>query len=122
MKKLILASAAGAAFLTAASAQQMPSLSDFLGSCYRDANICKIKLKDYIVASDSQHTICRPSDMSVNDAASEMLHWLRSDDTHDKNLNDGPMDDAFYLATTTLWPCKPPPAAGQADQPPATPQ
>jgi hypothetical protein len=130
MKRFLMACAACAAFVTAAPAQDMPTLSAFLGNCYRDANACRLKMKDYITASDTQHIICRPADMSVNDAASQTMHWLRADDTHDKSLNNAPFDDALFQATTTLWPCTPPPPPpapppepAPQDQPaPATPQ
>jgi hypothetical protein len=125
MKKLLMLCAACAAFVTAVPAQDMPTLSQFLGNCYRDANACRLKMKDYITASDTQHVICRPADMSVNEAASQTLRWLRSDETHDKSLNDVPFDDALFLATTTLWPCAPPPPPAPEpapQEPPAAPQ
>jgi hypothetical protein len=121
MKRILLACAASAAFIMAAPAQEVPKLSDFLRSCFRDPNACRMKLKDYIVAADTQNIICRPSDMSLNEASGDMLRWLRTDDSHGKSLNDAALDDAFYLASTSLWPCKPPsePAAPPATDQPA---
>jgi len=121
MKGIFLASAACAAFLTAAAAQEMPKLSDFLANCYRDTNYCRVKLKDYLTAAQSQNIVCLPEDTSVGEAANDTLRWLRSSDSHDQSLKDAPLDDAFYRATQTLYPCKPPPPpppapAGPQDQ------
>jgi hypothetical protein len=131
MRRILLVCAATAAFIMAAPAQEMPKLSLFLGSCFRDSNACRMKLKDYIVASDTQHIICRPKDMSLNEASGDMLHWLRDKSTADQAFNEMAMDDAFYLASTALWPCQPPPEPPSAPppeqqapppEPPATPQ
>jgi hypothetical protein len=59
-----------------------------------------------------------------------MLRWLRDKNTNDRAFGDTAMDDAFYLASTALWPCKPPPEPPAppppeqpaAPEPPATPQ
>ena len=122
MKKTFLAGAACAAFLTAAPAQEMPKLSEFLSNCYHDSDYCRLKLKDYINAAQSQNVFCLPEGTSVSEAANDTLHWLRSDDSHDQSLDDAPLDDALYRATKTLYPCKPPPPppppapAGPQDQ------
>ncbi len=134
MKKILLACAALAVMAPAASAQGLPTLSQFLSSCYRDASACKLKLKDYVTAAQSQKNICIPDGTSINEAVSDTLRWLRSDETHPATLNDGPFDDGLFAATTTLYPCKedappppppPPPAdpaAPPADQPASPPQ
>jgi hypothetical protein len=130
MKKILLALVAGAAMAMPASAQGLPTLSQFLSSCYRDTTACRTKLKDYVTAAQSQKNICIPDGTSINEAVSETLHWLRSDTTHPPTLNDGPFDDGLFSATTTLYPCKeeapppppPPPPADQSAPPqPATP-
>ena len=113
MKKILLACAAFAALVSAAPAQELPKLSQFLSSCYRDPTICRAKLRDYINAADTQKSICRPADQSVGEASSDMLSWLRSDDKHDASLNDAPYDDGLWAAASTLWPCTP------TEQPPA---
>jgi hypothetical protein len=125
MKKMLVASAACAAMLTAAGAQNLPTLSEFLSGCYRDATTCKLKLKDYYAAAEQQKVVCRPKDVSINEAVNETLRWLRSDETHSPDLNKVPFDDALYEATTKLYPCAPPPpppAEPPAEQPaPASP-
>lgn len=126
MNKVLLASAAAMILITAAPAQEIPTLSQFLSSCYRDSGACRTKMKDYITASETQKIICLPKDVSVSEAISSTLSWLRSDSTHPAALNDGPFDDALFEATTKLYPCAappappvPPPAEPSAD--PATP-
>jgi hypothetical protein len=118
MRRILLVAAASAAFIMAAPAQEMPKLSLFLGNCFRDSNACRIKLKDYVVASDTQHIICRPKDMSLNEAAGDMLRWLRDKSANDPAFGATAMDDAFYVASTAMWPCQPPP---EPPPPPAPP-
>ncbi len=117
MKKFLLACAAMAALASAASAQDVPTLSKFLSECFRDGNVCRMKMKDYVNAAVSQKSMCLPKDVSVNEAAAEILRWLRADDTHPASLNDQAFDDAIYAATLKLYPCAPPPPA-----PPPPPQ
>lgn len=126
MKKILLALVAGAAMVTVASAQGLPTLSQFLSGCYRDSGACKLKLKDYVTAAQAQKNICIPDGTSINEAVNETLRWLRADDKHPPALNDGPFDDGLFAATTTLYPCKeeapPPPPPPPADQPASPPQ
>lgn len=133
MKKVFLACAVLGALSVAAPAQELPTLSQFLSSCYRDSAQCKSKLKDYVRAGTQQNIICLPKDVSESEASSEMLRWLRDATTHPAALNDGPFDDALFEASTKLYPCAPPPPppppppadpAAPADQaaPPAQPQ
>ena len=128
MRKILLACAACAAFATAAPAQELPKLSQFLMLCYRDSTSCRAKLRDYINAADGQKSICRPADQSVAEAVGAMLSWLRSDDKHPRNLSDLPYDDALWEGSTALWPCAapepvPPPAPAEPQTPaPAEPQ
>jgi hypothetical protein len=124
MMKMLLAFVAGAAVVTSAYAQGLPTLSQFLSGCYRDSGACKMKLKDYVTAAQAQKNICIPEGTSINEAVSETLRWLRSEDTRAPTLKDGPFDDGLFAATTTLYPCKeeappPPPPPPPADQPPA---
>lgn len=123
MKKILLVLVAGAAMVTPASAQELPTLSQFLASCSRDTGACKVKLKDYVTAAQSQQNICIPDGVSINQAVSETLRWLKYDTTRAPTLKDGPFDDGLFAATTTLYPCKeeapPPPPPPPADQPPA---
>jgi hypothetical protein len=114
MKKILVACVALAAVFAAAPAQNLPKLSEFLSSCYRDSGACRTKLKDYVNAADSQKIICRPKDASVSDAVSEMLRWLRTEENYPATLKDAPFDDALYEAATKLYPCK-------AETPPPTP-
>jgi hypothetical protein len=119
MKRVLLVCAVCAAFAAPAAAQEVPTLSQFLANCSRDTMVCKFKLNDYIVAADTQKTICRPADQSVKSASSEILSWLRNDDKHPAGLRDVPFDDALWTAASTLWPCAP--AAPAAPAEPATP-
>lgn len=129
MKKILLACAAAAVWAMPAPAQSMPKLSDFLAGCYRDSGACRVKLKDYIVAGETQKILCRPKDVSVSEAVSDMLRWLRSDETHPASLNDQPFDDGLYEAAIKLFPCQqeaappppPPPAEPAAPSEPAAP-
>lgn len=126
MKKILTACAVCAAMATAASAQELPSLSEFMRSCYRDTTVCKSKLKDYVSAAQKQQNICIPEGTSINEAVNETLRWLRSDETHPESLNSGPFDDALFAATQALYACKeeapPPPAEPTPPADPASPQ
>ena len=126
MKRILLACAACAAVTVAAPAQELPKLSLFLSQCYRDSTVCRAKLHDYIIAADTQKSICRPADQSVSTAVSDMLSWLRDSDKRPAALEDQPYDDAFWAAATALWPCAAPPPvpepAPAPDQQPAAPQ
>ena len=122
MNKMLLASVAAAVLATAAPAQEIPTLSQFLMNCSRDSGACRIKLKDYVNAAKSQNIICLPEDTSVNQAVSATMTWLRSDEGD--AMKSEPFDDALYAGTTKLFPCKsatpqppvPPPAEPPAPQ------
>ena len=128
MKKVLLASvalAAMAAMGAAASAQDLPKLSEFLASCYRDNTACTQKIKTYVEAAKNQNFICVPGDVATWEAASATLRWLRNQANYPASLNDQPFDDGLYEATTKIYPCKteatpPPPVPPPAEQP-ATP-
>lgn len=122
MKAMWLGCAAAVVLLLpAAQAQDVPKLRDFLMSCSRDSGPCKVKLKDYVTAANAQKIICLPKDVSINEAAGDVLRWLRSDVA--EPMKESPFDDALFEAATKLYPCAanpvppPPPAA----EPPATP-
>lgn len=109
MMKMLLAGAACAALMAAgaAQAQSLPTLSQFLLSCTKDAVTCRNKLRDYVTAADQQKMICRPADQSTYEAASEMLHYLRETAARNDALDNGPYDDALWQAASTMWPCPP---------------
>jgi dGTP triphosphohydrolase len=108
MKRMLLACVTVAAFAEAAPAQDLPTLSRFLITCSRESEACRVKMKDYVRAAVSQHSMCLPKDVSDREAISEILDWLRDDNTHPESLNDAPYDDAIYAATQKLYPCEPP--------------
>ena len=125
MKKVLLASAAVAAMFAAAPAEDLPNLSVFLTSCYRDNGACFQKIKSYVDAAKNQKFICVPEDVSTREAANATLDWLRSESNYPASLREQPFDDGLYEATTKLYPCKtdavpPPPVPPPAEQP-ATP-
>jgi len=126
MKNILLACTALAVFAGSAPAQDLPSLSSFLMQCARDTTVCRAKMRDYITAADTQHSICRPADQSVGEAASALLSWLRSDQRPD-SLSNAPYDDALWQGASTMWPCKPaeppppPPAPADGTAAPASP-
>jgi hypothetical protein len=126
MKKVLLAFAAMAAMFAAAPAEDLPKLSDFLTSCYRDNGACTQKIKSYVDAAKRQNFICVPGDVSTREAASATLHWLRTDGNYPASLSEQPFDDGLYEATTKLYPCKteatpPPPPVPPPAEPPAEP-
>jgi hypothetical protein len=92
-----------------APAQDLPTLSKFLANCSRDSTICRAKVRDYIVAADTQKSICRPQDQSQGEAVSDLLAWLRDSEKHQTKLEDQPYDEAFWAGSSTLWPCAPAP-------------
>ena len=129
MKKVLLASvavAAMAAMGTAASAEDLPKLTEFLTSCYRDNGVCLQKIKSYVDAAKNQKFICVPEDVSTRESASATLSWLRTEGNYPASLSNQPFDDGLYEATTKLYPCKtdtvpPPPVPPPAEQPATTP-
>lgn len=126
MKKVLLAAAAVAAMSAAAPAEELPKLSEFLTSCYRDNGACLTKIKNYVEAAKSQKIICLPEDTSLREASSDTLRWLRAAGNYPPSLSDQPFDDGLYEATSKLYPCKteatpPPPVPPPADQPAAPP-
>jgi hypothetical protein len=126
MKKVLWACAAAAVLAVAAPAEDLPRLSDFLSSCYRDNGACQQKIKNYIEASKTQHIICLPEDVSVREAASATLSWLRKEENYPASLKDQPFDDGLFEASTKLYPCKteeppPPPVPPPADAPSGSP-
>jgi hypothetical protein len=130
MKRIVLACAASLAMFAAASAEGLPTLSEFLSSCYRDNGACQQKIKDYVAASKAQKIICVAEDVSIRQAAMDTLRWLRSSENVSEALNQQPYDEGLYEATTKLFPCKtdetpqppvPPPAEPPAADPAAAP-
>jgi hypothetical protein len=120
MKKMVLGCAAAAGLLfVAAPAQNVPKLSEFLLACTRDNAPCKLKLKDYVTAANTQKSICLPKGTSINEGAGELLRWLRSDDTPAAQMKDQPFDDALYEGATKLYPCAPPEPPVAPPAPPA---
>lgn len=118
MKNILVAGAACAALIMPAPAQPLPTLSKFLSECYRDNTTCRAKLRDYVVAGDTQKSFCRPKDQSVSSGVSDMLAWLRDTDKHPE-LSSQPYDDAFWAAVSTIWKCEDPAAtpASAPEQP-----
>ena len=107
MKRSILAFAAIAAFAasTGAGATDTRTLSEFLLSCGSSSRICHINVEDYLQAARDQGLICPPPDLSVRDAASEELNWLRENVVADKALQNSNVEDAQWAAVNALWPC-----------------
>ena len=116
MKKVFWACVAVLALAAPAPAQELPKLSEFLSGCYRDNTACMQKIKNYVEAAKSQKIICLPADVSVREAAGEMLSWLRKDANVPASLSNAPFDDGLYEASTKLYPCK-----SEEPQPPVPP-
>lgn len=125
MKKMVLGCAAAAALMVGASAQNVPKLSEFLLSCSRDSGPCKLKVKDFVTAATSQKSICLPKDISISEASTAVLRWLKSDEIT-ATMKEEAFDDALYDASIKLYPCAPavpppeppPPADAPAAAPP----
>ena len=106
MKKVLWASAAAVVLFASAPAEELPKLSEFLTSCYRDNGACQQKVKTYIEAAKGQKIICLPEDVSTREAASATLRWLRTEGNYPAALSEQPFDDGLYEATAKLYPCK----------------
>jgi len=108
MKKIVLAVAAAATLMCpgGAMATDTRTLSEFLMACGRNARICNGNLEDYLRAANDQGFICLPEGLSVEDAASQELSWLRTHHDSDATLNSGNVEDAQWTAVNALWPCK----------------
>ncbi len=123
MKKILVAGAACALMIMPARAEPLPTLSKFLSECYRDTTTCRAKMRDYVIAGDTQKSFCRPKDQSVSSGVSDMLSWLRDSEKHPE-LSTQPYDDGFWAAASTLWKCEDPAAepASVPEQPSDTQQ
>jgi hypothetical protein len=117
MKKVLGVMAVLLATATAAPAEELPKLSEFLMSCTRDVTQCSQKVKNYVEAAKNQKLICLPEDVSVREASNATLSWLRSSDNVSEQLRQGPFDDGLYEATNALYPCK----SAETAQPPVPP-
>jgi len=113
MRPIMLAIAACAVAVSPARAE-VQKFSTFMRECVRDEITCRVKLRDYVTAADQQKLICLPQDVSISQAVSEAMSWLRH--TGDK-YDDGPYDDALWAAISTLYPCTPAPGPEPAPAP-----
>jgi len=124
MKKIVLACVASFAVISTAQAGELPKLSEFLSSCYRDNESCMTKIRSYVEAAKAQKIICLTDDVSVRDAARSTLRWLREEGNYPASLAELPFDDGLYEATSKLYPCAteepPPPPVPPPAEPPAT--
>jgi hypothetical protein len=87
-------------------AQGTRTLATFLTSCNSDVTQCKYNLHDYTLAAADQGMICMPKGLSINDAISQELDWLRNVGAQKSDLYTGNVEDAEWAAMSTLWPCK----------------
>ncbi len=108
MKRIILAVTAAAALICAgrAGATDTRTLSQFLLICARTPDACNVNLKDYLRAAKDQGFICLPEDLSLEEAASQELSWLRKEGDSNDAFNQGTAEDAQWTAINALWPCK----------------
>jgi nitroreductase len=107
MNRIVLAAAAAALLGTGgAGATDTRTLSEFLVVCRSSPRTCHANIEDYLLAARDQGFVCLPQDLSLKDAASEELSWLRNDGAADAALKQGTAEDAQWTAINTLWPCK----------------
>jgi len=86
-------------------AQDSRTLAKFLANCNTDRGDCRDNLHDYTVAAAAQGMICMPKDVSVNEAVSQELDWLRTAASQKEDLNSGNAEDGEWAAISTLYPC-----------------
>jgi hypothetical protein len=108
MKLILAATAAMMAVLigSGAAATDTRTLSQFILVCNSSPRGCHTNLTDYLRAAKDQGFVCLPEDLSVEEAASQELSWLRKDGASDDVLNQGTAEDAQWVAINKLWPCK----------------
>jgi hypothetical protein len=108
MKKIVFAAAATAVLICTggATATDTRTLSQFILVCNTSARSCHANLEDYLRAANDQGFICLPEGLSVEEAGSQELSWLRNEGASDDKLNHGTAEDAQWAAVSTLWPCK----------------
>lgn len=88
-----------------AQAQDTRTLAKFLSNCNLDTANCRDNLHDYTMAANGQGMICMPKNVSVNEAVSQELEWLRSAAAQKEDLNSGSAEDGEWAAISTLYPC-----------------
>ena len=86
-------------------AEDTRTLSRFLASCNSNNRDCRDNLHDYTLAASNQGMICMPKDVSVNEAVSQELDWLRSVAAQKADLISGSAEDGEWAAISTLYPC-----------------
>jgi hypothetical protein len=108
MKHVLAAMATFAAVLigSGAGAEDTRTLAQFILVCGNSPRICHANLQDYLRAAKDQGFICLPEDLSLEEAASQELSWLRKEGAADDKVNQGTAEDAQWTAINTLWPCK----------------
>ena len=108
MKLILAATAAMMAVLigSGAAATDTRTLAQFILVCNSSPRSCHTNLTDYLRAAKDQGFVCLPEDLSVEEAASQELSWLRKDGASDDVLNQGTAEDAQWVAINKLWPCK----------------
>jgi len=106
VKLILAATAAFAAVAIGASAEDTRTLSQFILVCNTSARSCHANLEDYLRAANDQGFICLPEGLSVEEAGSQELSWLRKEGGSDDALNQGTAEDAQWVAINKLWPCK----------------
>lgn len=106
MNKIVIAAALTcAALIGSANAQDTRTLQQFLRSCSSNYAACRDNLHDYIEAADSQGMICKPKNVSYNEAVAQSLDWLRQKGDADASLAGGNAEDGEWTAISTLYPC-----------------
>lgn len=106
MNRIVIAAAlACAALLGPSQAQDTRTLQEFVRSCNMNNAACRDNLHDYIEAADTQGMICKPKNMSYNEAVAQSLDWLRDKGIQDQTLASGNAEDGEWAAISALYPC-----------------
>lgn len=108
MTRILPAVVIGAAVLAfaPASAADISSLSAFLHSCSDDAKACHIVLADAVRSARSAKYGCIPATLSADDAADQLLHWMKATASADAKYEKEPFADLLWTGVDEVWPCK----------------
>ncbi len=88
-----------------AHAEDTRTLAKFLANCNISSRDCRDNLHDYTLAASNQGMICIPKDLSINEAVSQELDWLRSAAAQKEDFSSGNAEDGEWAAVSTLYPC-----------------
>ncbi len=105
MNKSILAIAAVAALIATPAAATRQSVAQYLDNCKSDERDCTMIAYNLILAGQNARYLCLPKSVSLDDAATQQVAWLRQHVVDHPRFASEDLEDAQWTAAEALWPC-----------------